>query len=61
MIAPYDVMSVPGGADNGSNTAWFVVDRRRWPRKPGEFIGDGDDARRRAFAIARLRNSKEDK
>ena len=55
----HDVMSVPGRAEDGSDTAWFVIDRKRWPRTSGEYVGDGDGAWLRARLTARYRNKVE--
>ena len=53
----YDVMTVPGRRDDGSDTAWFVTDRRKKPGG-GVFVGNGDAARPRAFALARQLNGE---
>lgn len=55
VLLRYEVMSVPGNRDDGSDTAWFVTDRRG--RRGGVHVGDGDSARLRAFARARQLNA----
>jgi hypothetical protein len=54
----HGVLSIPGRAEDGSDTAWFVVvfDERQRRLVTSERVGDGDVGRQRAGAIVRLRN-----
>jgi hypothetical protein len=47
--AHYGVMCIPGQAEDGSDSAWFVVpDARRYQPGTAIYVGDGDRARARA-------------
>lgn len=51
--APFVAMCIPGGREDGSDSSWFVLDRRTMKCTP---IGDGDDKRPTAISSARHAN-----
>lgn len=56
----FQLMSDPGCKEDGSDTAWFVVDLRakRPAMKYTTYVGDGEQARVEAEALAHERNIK---
>jgi hypothetical protein len=56
----FQLMSEPGCKEDGSDTAWFVVDLRakRPAIKYTTYVGDGAQAQPEAEALARERNIK---
>lgn len=52
----WSIMCIPGNADDGSDSAWFVVRGRN--ARIAAFIGDGYAGRLAAGAEARKRNGE---
>lgn len=58
-LSRYGVMCVPGRAEDGSDSAWFVAPVGRKPRSDTAiYVGDGDAAWERARARVALFNAK---
>lgn len=50
----YVVMCIPGRLDDGSDSGWFILDRRT---DKSVFVGDGDAMRKVAAQMARDKNA----
>lgn len=57
LVRRYGVMCIPGHAEDGSDSAWFVVPEGRYFRpRAAIYVGDGDHAWSRAWSQARRLN-----